>query len=301
MNKSTKKLIVRALLTTIVGVGIYFLLQPEWKDKNNTDNQTSQNLIPVNSISHGHGLTVDVEDANKVYIATHYGLLVLVNEKDLYQVGRNTDDLMGFSPHPTNPKIFFSSGHPSTGGNLGFQKSEDGGIIWKKISDGLDGPVDFHTMAVSPVSPDLVYGWYKGDLHITTDGGRTWEKFPTSFQIVQLAADTKDESIVYVATPQGLQKSTDKGQTWQFLFDGFVSAVAIAPQSQSLLSFSKKFGLARSNDGGKTWERIVQSFNGETPLFISFYRQNQEIVYLLTEKNTLYKSADGGNNWNKIR
>ncbi len=293
-----KKISIGIILVALVVVGMYFILQP--KKESDKGNSVSQNLTLINSISHGHGLAVDIEDANKVYIATHYGLLVLINEKDLYQIGKSKDDLMGFSFHPTDPKVFFSSGHPARGGNLGLQKSEDGGITWKKISDGLDGPVDFHTMAVSPVNPDIIYGWYQGNLQRTIDGGKTWEKFSTSFPIMQLSADTKDESVMYAATPQGLQKSIDKGQTWQLLFDGFVSTVAINPKTQSILSFSQKFGLAQSNDGGKTWERIAQSFDGETPLFISFYRQNPGMVYLLTEKNSLYKSTNGGNNWNKI-
>lgn len=271
-----------------------------FSQRSNESGSTPKNLKPAESISHGHGLAVDVADPAKVYVATHYGLLVLINEKDLYQVGKSKDDLMGFSTHPTDPKIFFSSGHPSLGGNLGFQKSEDAGFTWKKISDGLNGPVDFHTMAVSPANPDLIYGWSRY-LQRTIDGGKGWERIPTAFSIVQLTADTKDENIVYAATPQGLQKSSDKGQTWELLFDGFVSAVAVNPASQNLLSFSQKFGLARSNDGGVIWEKINQSFNGETPLFISFSRQRPELVFLLTEKNSLYKSSDSGNTWGKIR
>ncbi|MBI2030127.1 exo-alpha-sialidase, partial [Candidatus Kaiserbacteria bacterium] len=52
---------------------------------------------------------------------------MLENEKDLYRVGKSRDDYMGFSPHPTEADVFFTSGHPSRGGNLGFQKSDDGG------------------------------------------------------------------------------------------------------------------------------------------------------------------------------
>lgn len=283
----------------IVAIMIFFVAS---RDSSNTGNSIKKDLTPIDSISHGHGLAIDAVDQNKVYIATHHGLLVLMNEKDLFQVGQEKDDYMGFSAHPTDPNVFFSSGHPSTGGNIGFQKSEDGGFTWEKISDGLNDPVDFHAMAVSPVNPDLVFGWYRGDLQRTTDGGKTWSKFSVAFPIVNLAADTKDENIVYAATPMGLQKSIDKGQTWKLVFDGFVSTIGVDPKdSQHLLSFSEKLRLAKSNDGGTTWEKLNESFNSETPLFFSFYRQNPDIVYLLTEKNSLYKSVDGGNLWNKIR
>lgn len=296
MKKITKYIIGSGIVMAVI---ILFVVN---RDSSNTDNSTKKDLTPIDSISHGHGLAVDAVDQNKVYIATHHGLLVLVDEKDLFQVGKRRDDYMGFSSHPSDPNIFFSSGHPSTGGNIGFQKSEDGGLTWKKISNGLNGPVDFHAMSVSPVNPDLAFGWYRGDLQRTIDGGKTWEKFSVAFPIVNLAADTKNENIVYATTPTGLQKSIDKGQTWNLLFDGFVATIGVDPKnSQHLLSFSEKFRLAKSNDGGTTWEKLDEGFNGETPLYISFYRQNPAIVYLLTEKNGLYKSVDGGNSWNKIR
>lgn len=296
MKKFTKYIIGSGVVAAVI---IFFVVN---RDSSNTGNLAKKDLIPVYSISHGHGLAVDAVDQSKVYIATHHGLLVLVDEKDLFQVGKKRDDYMGFSAHPTDPNIFFSSGHPSAGGNIGFQRSEDGGFTWKKISAGLNGPVDFHAMTVSPVNPDLVFGWYRGDLQRTTDGGKTWEKFSVAFPIVNLAADTKDENIVYAATPMGLQKSVDRGEAWKSLFDGFVATIGVDPKnSQHLLSFSENFRLAKSNDGGVTWERLGEGFNSETPLFISFYRQNPNIVYLLTEKNSLYKSLDSGNSWNKIR
>lgn len=296
MKKITKYLVGLVVIVIII---IFFVAS---RDSSNTSDLAKKDLTSIDSISHGHGLVVDPIDKNKVYIATHYGLLVLVNEKDLFQVGNKKDDYMGFSAHPSDPNIFFSSGHPSTGGNIGFQKSEDGGFTWKKISSGLNGPVDFHAMSVSPVNPDLAFGWYRGDLQRTIDGGKTWEKFSVAFPIVNLAADTKDENIVYAATPIGLQKSIDKGETWKSLFDGFVATIGVDPKnSQHLLSFSENFRLAKSNDNGTTWEKLNENFNGETPLFISFYRQNPDIVYLLTEKNSLYKSLNSGNSWNKIR
>jgi len=263
-------------------------------------NTGAKELIPVQAISHGHGLAVDPNDVSKLYIATHYGLLLLEDEQNLYQVGNKRDDYMGFSPHPTDSSVFFSSGHPASGGNIGFQKSEDGGFTWKKISNGLGGPVDFHAMAVSPANPNVAYGWFKGDLQKTTDGGNSWAKNATGFPVVHLAADIKDAQTLYASSPQGFFKSTDGGATWQHLFDGFVATSVVNPSDQSILSVSEKYGLARSVDGGTTWTAIAERFNGETPLYISHYRQNPDIAYLFTEKNSVYKSTNSGDTWQKL-
>jgi photosystem II stability/assembly factor-like uncharacterized protein len=299
-----KKYLIGGIVAVVLILGFFILNQKNSASPNTTNESSKPNqLSPVSSITHGHGLAVDIEDPSKVYIATHHGLLVLMNDKDLFKVGSASDDYMGFSPHPTNSKIFFSSGHPSTGGNIGFQKSEDSGFSWKKVSNGINGPVDFHAMTVSAANPNLIFGWFQGALQRSLDEGKNWEiASTTTFPVVNLAADPKDENILYASSPQGLFISKDKGVTWNSMFDGFVSTTVINPQdSQKLLSFSEKQdGLVKSNDGGQNWEKTNANFSDETPLFISFDKQNIDTVYLLTEKNSIFKSTDGAFTWNKI-
>jgi hypothetical protein len=298
-------LITLAVLIVVVGGIIMF----SRKDDIMTNDSPVNNLYPEQSITHGHGLAVDIKDPNKIYIATHHGLLMLVNEEHLYRVGRSRDDYMGFSTHPTETGVFFSSGHPSVGGNIGFQKSEDGGVTWKKISNGANGPVDFHAMAISPVNPNIIYGWFQGNLQRTIDNGATWEIINRDLFPVYLAADIEDENIVYAATPkgQGVMMSRDKGATWASvspaLMGGAVSVVAVHPKnSKILLTFSEKLGgLGKSMDSGVTWQKVNERFNGEVVLHIAFNKSAPNIIYALTHENILYKSADTGDSWYKIK
>ncbi len=169
--------IFNIMLVVLLFIGIGFILFNTSLKKSNTQENANQNLIPADAITHGHGLSVDVNDPNKLYIATHHGLMVLINDKELYSLSNKKDDYMGFSPHPNDSKILYSSGHPESGGNLGFQKSQDGGFTWEKVSDGLEGPVDFHAMTVSPVNPNLIFGWYHGNLQRSINQGKTWKSF----------------------------------------------------------------------------------------------------------------------------
>lgn len=260
-------------------------------------------LFPVKAITHSHGLAINLSDSNKLHIATHRGLLVLINEKELYQIGKDQDDYMGFSIHPKEPKVFFSSGHPKTGGNIGVQRSDDAGITWKKISNGVNGPVDFHAMTVSGANPNLLYGWY-GGLQRSQDGGKTWEALSTDLQkVIFLLAHPTEENTVYAATAKGLLGSSNKGISWASLSKDLegdaVIAFGIDPNTPThMLSFSEKMGLAKSTDEGKTWKKIVQDFG--TIMYFAFDPKNPGMVYALNEANKIYKSQDSGNTWTKI-
>lgn len=263
-------------------------------------------LIPVPSFGHSHGIAVDVVDPNKVYIATHEGLYLLSNDKDLYQIGKTRDDLMGFSPHPTEAQTFFSSGHPSRGGNSGFQKTTDGGLSWTRISDGLGGRVDFHAMTVSQANPRIIYGFSGGKLQRSTDEGRSWEYAKGTIVPISLSSDPNAENVVYASTQNGVQVSNDKGETWQQassgLEGGAVSVFVFDPTSAYILTFSEKLGgMGKSVDGGMTWQRIQESFGNEAVMYIAFSKSQAGAVYALTSKNNVYKSTDNGTAWTKVR
>lgn len=286
--------------------GVYFIY---FSNSSSKQTASEKELFPEQSITHGHGLAVDVADSGNLYIATHHGLLVLKDQKDLFRLGGSRDDLMGFTPHPTDPNVFYSSGHPASGGNLGFQVSDDGGYSWTKISNGEKGPVDFHAMTISPVNPSLLYGWYQGNLQRSEDGGKIWKIVNTKLLAVHLTTDTIKENIVYASTPngQGVQVSSDKGETWQSLSKdlegGQVSVFAVNPENnKEMFVFSERLGgLAKSLDGGLTWTKSNEKFNGETLLYIAYDRKVPASIYSLTHENAIYNSVDGGEIWKKIR
>lgn len=293
----------------LLAVGLFWSLKQEQTANNEvitkqTDKQ--EELYPIQSILHGHGIAVDVADPARLYIATHQGLAVLVNDKDLYRMGSAADDYMGFSVHPTDPKVFFTSGHPATGGNLGFQKSQDRGMSWKRVSMGVNGPVDFHTMAVSPVNPDLIYGWHGGRLQRSKDGGNNWQVLSTNpSNIISLAAHPTEEQTLYATTAEGLLVSKDSAASWNLLSglpkDPIVALAIDSQNSQIMLLSSVNKGLQKSEDGGLSWNKIDESFDGDLVLFMTFDKNQKNKVYALTRGNALYKSIDGGSSWTKIR
>lgn len=129
--------------------------------------------IDLSEVSHIHGIGFDPTTPGAVLLATHYGLYRATPDGQAETVSTNADDYMGFSPDPGNPGRLLASGHPGQGGNLGIIVSEDGGVTWTKLSDGVSGPVDFHAMTISRADPKVIYGTY-GGLQMSRDGGLSW-------------------------------------------------------------------------------------------------------------------------------
>lgn len=259
----------------------------------------------VVSISHAHGLAVDSNNPNRVLIATHEGLLSWEGGL-LSQVGSDRDDLMGFMADPSTTDAYYSSGHPRMGGNMGVQYTKDNGESWKILSMGLNGPVDFHAMAISSADPKILYGWFHGSLQRTLDGAYTWEVVDSNLSdVITLNASSEDASVLYAGTTTGLMKSTDKGASWSILSEqlsgGAVIALAVNPQDPNeMLSFSEMLGMAKSVDGGLTWEAVTADFSNDYPLYLAYSPSDPQTVYFITKENQLYQSLDGGQSWSPL-
>ena len=258
------------------------------------------------SNTHVHGLAVDRGDSNRVYIATHHGLLALQNDTDLRQVGGSREDFMGFSVHPTDPQLLFRSGHPAGGGNLGFQQSRDTGETWEKVANGSPtGPADFHTMTVHPANPQHIYGWFGGRIHRSLDSGKTWTVFPQQMGIASIAGDPSNDATIYAGMQDGLLISTNRGEMWTPLTtqetlgavldiepDASTASLLLAMQDQRVVR------LSRNPEG--VWGVQELGTLPDVPMHFALDPKNAQTMYVFTEGHAVYKSADGGRNWQKL-
>jgi photosystem II stability/assembly factor-like uncharacterized protein len=248
-----------------------------------------------------------------VVLATHHGLLAWQDGK-LLRLGNSRDDFMGFSMYPHQPSLLFSSGHPSTGGNLGVLKSEDGGQTFRRVYSGPGGrAVDFHSMAVSPADPDVLYGWFNGQLYRSEDGANRWDIESAEGLSGQgmcwgapcLSADSRDAQRVYAGLPGGLFVSEDGGRTFELVSNdlGGVGGVGVSLDGSRLFVFSQAGGVAVSEDGGGTFEYVNEglSVGGQEIVYgFAFDPDDRNKVFLATTGNQLYVSEDGGLSWTKL-
>jgi photosystem II stability/assembly factor-like uncharacterized protein len=253
-----------------------------------------------------HGIAVDANNSSRIYLATHHGLFVVAPNGDVDRVSDMRADFMGFTPHPTNSNIFYASGHPSVGGNLGFITSIDGGKTWNKLSDGIGGPVDFHQMDVSKVNPNIIIG-NAGGLQMSKDGGHTWNMVgPVPRGTIDLAASALNENTLYAATQSGIARSKDAGKSWSIAHTlGRTTTMIDVAADGMLYAFMIGTGLIRTTEPGLSWQLVSNNLGDKLILHLAVDPSNQQKMYAITfiqqtRKLSIIASDDGGANWKTL-
>ncbi|MBW3581569.1 MAG: hypothetical protein KY455_00575 [Euryarchaeota archaeon] len=255
--------------------------------------------VPVDSVPDIHGIGVDAERPDILYVATHHGLVRAVNDTDWARVGTLRNDYMGFTAHPEEGGTFWVSGHPSEGGNMGVRHSTDGGFTWRTLA--LKG-VDFHALTVSPADPDRLWGHFQGKIYASNDGGHHWTIVSDAPRpVLALAGDPSDADTVWAPGTQGLDKSTDGGETWSSVHDRPTATLAVDPHAPDTLFASFSEGLFRSTDGGTTWSETGLTIGEDTVGYLAFDPSTEGVLYAATYRTAIHKTTDGGENWSQVR
>jgi len=218
----------------------------------------------------------------------------------------------------------------------GVYKSTDGGKSWRHM--GLESTRQISGVQVHPHNPDLVYVAAQGapygpsedrGVYRSTDGGVTWEKVLYVSETAgpsSLSVDRHNPRVLFVGfwdhlrepwqvrsggPGSGIFKSTDGGDTWEQLTDGFPdligkTAVAVSANSDriyALIEADPGGGLFRSDDGGKTWRNVNESWTlrARAWYYIHLHAdpQNPDVVWVLNAP--VMKSIDGGKSFQRVR
>ena len=182
--------------------------------------------------------------------------------------------------------------------NGGVWKTTDYGQTWLPIFDGQPtGSIG--ALAVAPSNPEIIYVG-------TGEGLRRPD----------------------LATGDGIYKSMDGGKTWQHLGlrDGQqISAIIVDPRDPNRVFVAvlghpygpnSERGIFRSLDGGQNWQRVLYKDENTGGIDLAFDPANAQVVYaamwasrrppwttgnaLQVPGSGLYKSTDGGNNWQQL-
>lgn len=261
--------------------------------------QDSLPLADLISATHVHGIGPGPGGPDSLTLATHNGLWsVDLESGTATRLGGSQDDFMGYSAVLTSPGTAFASGHPATGGNMGVIRTNDAGQSWTHVSDGLDGPVDFHNMEVSRADPSVIYGiGHDRRVQRSADGGVTWEETGEAPEkLIDIATAHGDAAQLYAATEGGLFLSPDGGATWQPVIEGVPVSTVDAGADDVVRAVDLSQGLVTLGKGGEVTPVATDLPDGYL-LFLATTSVDPLRLAALSAKGRLVLSRDGGASW----
>ncbi|HCY76757.1 MAG TPA: hypothetical protein DHV28_12625 [Ignavibacteriales bacterium] len=183
-------------------------------------------------------------------------------------------------------------------------------------------------------------GFSTGGIFKSFDGGNSWLPIfdeQAVLTVGDIAIDPNNSNVIYVGTGEangghnnfpggGVFKSTDAGSTWNFLgLEGTTSIgrIVINPQNSNILYLASvgsyfapnpERGIYKSTDAGLTWEHslfisdttgavdIIIDPNNPDRLMASAWERvrRPNTSRLFGPSSGIYKTTNGGINWNKI-
>lgn len=239
-----------------------------------------------------HALVVSPTDERTVTFGHHQGMLVSRDGGTSWRplAGAGGKDAMGVAL-PPNSKTAYAAGHDV------FLRSDDGGKTWASVRPALPG-TDIHGFAASATQPDTFYAFVVGHgLYQSRDAGATWQQLgqaPGS-TMSMAAARSGDGDVLFAATMEaGITRSTDGGRNWEPIRE-LAGAGAVSAVGETVYVGARNAVLV-SRDGGKTWQR--RSFSRNAAL-VAPAPSNPSVVYVLTDRLEVWRSADGGASWER--
>jgi photosystem II stability/assembly factor-like uncharacterized protein len=190
------------------------------------------------------------------------------------------------------PGTFFQG---STGGGLWM--TTDYGHNWKNVSDGYFATSSMGAIRAAHSNTDIIY------VGTGSDGIRS-----------------------NVITGKGVYKSTDGGKSWSHVGlenTGQIGAIEIHPEDPNTVyvaAIGNAFapnperGVYRTTDGGQSWEKILFVSDKTGAVDLEFAPDDPNTIYACMwrgerkpwtiisggKEGGIYKTTDGGNNWNQL-
>jgi translation elongation factor P/translation initiation factor 5A len=265
----------------------------------------------TDNVEHLHGAGYPNNQA-AFFIATHNGLFKYEDNK-WTEANRNKHDYMGFSPYKDG---FYSSGHPENGSDLknplGLIKSTDQGKTLKKLA--FYGETDFHYLSVGYQSGQLFVlnqepnSELKTGLYSSRDEGENWEikkmEGVDPGKIIGLAAHPNNEHILAINSQDGVFLSKDGGNTFSPIMEGKPATSILLNDKTAIYSNidGEDVNLLKFNlDTLEEIEYPLPSIKADNPImFIAQNPKDQSELTIVTYKNDIYRTKDGGKNWDEI-
>ncbi|MBL0102930.1 MAG: T9SS type A sorting domain-containing protein [Bacteroidetes bacterium] len=221
--------------------------------------------------------------------------------------------------------IRFMPGNPNSlcvgAASGGFWGAYDGGNTWSS-NTGFLSALSIADIAIYPIDTNNIYiatgdgygyevggdfwgGTYTAGVLKSTDGGATWSATGLTYtqdanDIIQRLVVKPDEpNVLLAATRSAIYRSDDSGATWTIAENGHHYDIEFNTANPDIIYATNGDGVNRSLDGGLNWTQLNTGLcNGRLSLGVT--AANSDVLYIFCETSTLYRSSDGGLNFNMV-
>jgi len=225
--------------------------------------------------------------------------------------------------HPSDPNVMYVGSS-----NGGVWKTINGGLSWSNVSPNIP-LLSIADVKLSPSNPNVVY-ILTGDgdpspeeieahgqteissigILRSTDGGATW--YPTGFSFehpsaiipIKLLIHPSNVSIQYVASQNGLYRTTDHWATWAIELNQPTFDIEFKPGNPDIMYAGSDNQMYKSTDGGDTWYNIndpdFSNMSQGSRVELAIAPNNSNVVYALAGNwngfLAFFESQSEGNN-----
>jgi photosystem II stability/assembly factor-like uncharacterized protein len=200
--------------------------------------------------------------------------------------------VVAFAVHPTDSGHYYAAAAAG-----GVWKTTNAGTTWTPVFDG-EGSYSIGEVVLDPKNPSVVWVGtgennsqrsvgYGDGVYRSQDGGQSWKNvgLKASEHVGRIVIDPRNSNVVYVAAQgplwgpggdRGLYKTTDAGKTWK-----------------KVLNVSENTGVTD----------VVLDPRHPDVLLAAAYQRRRHVWTLIDggPESALYKSADGGATWAKLK
>ncbi len=220
------------------------------------------------------------------------------------QLGPEGGTFPGVAVNPADPNVIYAGSY-----GAGAYKSEDAGLTWQAINNGLTNRF-IQSMAVTPDGSTVYAGTYGGGIFRSQDGGASWQAINNqvvgNFIVYDIEIDPNNPQKVYLSgRTQGTFEnggyldghvyfSADGGNAWQEIWSGYSISglgdygydVDVTPDGNTLILAVHQHGVWR-REGNGTWIKTQDDANYDmTARNVAIDRLAPQYVY-----SNLYNSV----------